>query len=264
LAAPAAAGSDSALLERHRPQLRYDSHERDFARSVPRLDQLGRDPLPPGRPLVYGRVARDARGRAWLQYWMYYAANTQDRGIFHTGRHAGDWELVQIALDSRRRPGAVTFAQHSWATGCAWAQTRHEGPAPVIYVANGSHAVYPQPGTADRPFPDPIDEADGRGRVARPPVAPIDVRNPSWVAWPGRWGASQAGPVPGEQSSPRGPAFQGVRWSDPARFQAGARPCGAGAPGRPWQTALTAALVAAALAAGVAVLLRRRAYNRGP
>jgi hypothetical protein len=90
-------------------------------------------------------------------------------------------------------------------------------------------------------------------------VRRIDEHDPSWVAWPGRWGGSEAGPNLGEQSSPRGPAFQPERWDDPARFERTARPCGAGPPGRPWQRVLTLALLIAAAAAGVAVLVRRRA-----
>ena len=34
----------------------------------------------------------------------------------------------------------------------------------------------------------------------------------------GRWGGARAGWFPPEQSSPRGPAFQGVRWDDPEAF----------------------------------------------
>jgi hypothetical protein len=67
--------------------LRYDSDERHFARSVPPVPVAER--LPPGRPAVYGRAARDGRGRRWLQYWLFFAQNAQDRGIVRTGRHAG-------------------------------------------------------------------------------------------------------------------------------------------------------------------------------
>jgi hypothetical protein len=153
----------------------------------------------------------------------------------------------------------MTYAQHSWAEGCGWAAVRRAGSAPVVFVANGSHALYPRPGTADRPFPDPNDEADGRGRVSRPPVREVDEHNPSWMASPRRFGDSRAGLIPGEQSSPRGPAFQPARWEDPAAFNAQARPCGAGPPGRTWQTILTAALATGLAALGVAMLLRRRA-----
>lgn len=43
----------------------------------------------------------------------------------------------------------------------------------------------------------------------------------------GKWGSSRA-TWPGEQSSPRGPAYQGERWDDPAAFAASARACLAG------------------------------------
>jgi hypothetical protein len=108
LPAPAAAGPAGDELDRHRPVLRYDSREQDFARTVPGRRE---------RAVVYGRAAPLHGGRLWLQYWLYFAENTQDRGIFHTGRHEGDWELVQVGLDSRSRPAAVTYGQHSWAKG---------------------------------------------------------------------------------------------------------------------------------------------------
>jgi len=64
----------------------------------------------------------------------------------------------------------------------------------------------------------------------RPQVRPFGA----WVRWPGRWGRSRASWVPGEQSSPRGPAFQeDGPWRDPAAFHARARACGSGAPPHP-------------------------------
>jgi hypothetical protein len=233
--------------------LRYDSDERHFARSV----------SDPPRALVYGRSARDGRGRMWLQYWLYFTANTQDRGVLRTGRHDGDWELVQVRLDARRRPVEATFAQHSWAEGCGWGEVETAGHGLVVYVANGSHALYPRRGVADRPFPDPNDEADGEGRAIRPPVRPIDERTPRWMSSPRRWGDARAGFVPGEESSPRGPAFQPERWRDPSRFHdEHARACGSGPPGRTWQTALTVAFAALG-AAALLWLVIRRSYNRG-
>jgi hypothetical protein len=221
-----------------------------------------RDPGP-GRPLVYGRVARDGEGRLWLQYWLFFTDNPQDRGILGTGRHGGDWELLQLRLGRDRRPVEVTFAQHTWAEGCSWGELERARDAPVVYIANGSHALYPRAGRADRPWPDPNDEADGRGRRVRPPVERVRAGAPRWIAWPGRWGEDDGGWVPGEQPSPRGPAFQPERWDDPGRFHAvEARACGSGPPGRPWQTALTIALLVAL--AAVALRAARRSYNRRP
>ncbi len=297
--AAAASPGEAALLERHRPVLRYDSDERHFAVSVDALtdaSEIDRDdgdtrrvPAPdflgaryadgrraepgdrlvpvrdagPGRPLVYGRAARDGRDRVWLQYWLFFSDNPQDRGIVRTGRHTGDWELLQLRLGRDRRPVEATFAQHTWAEGCGWGEMEREGNAPVVYVANGSHALYPRAGRADRPWPDPNDEADGDGRRVRPPVERVDGDSPRWMAWPGRWGEDGGGWVPGEQASPRGPAFQPDRWDDPGRFHAAeARACGEGPPSRPWQTALTIVLVLALAALGLRAA--RRSYNRRP
>jgi hypothetical protein len=297
--AGAAQPEHAALLDRYRPVLRYDSEERQFAvpvdaltdaseihrergdpRRVPAPGFLGtryadgpraepgdrlepvRDPGP-GRPLVYGRAARDGQGRLWLQYWLFFTDNAQDRGIVRTGRHAGDWELFQLRMTGDRRPVESTFAQHTWAAGCAWPELERAEDAPVVYVANGSHALYPRAGEADRPWPDPNDEADGRGRRVRPPVEAVDAQTPRWMAWPGRWGDDEASWVPGEQSSPRGPAFQPDRWDDPGRFHAAeTRPCFEGPPGRPWQTALTIALALALATVGLRAA--RRSYNRRP
>jgi hypothetical protein len=240
-------------LERHRPLLAYDSGERYFARSVDS----------PARSVVYGHLVRDGL-TTWLQYWIYYAYNPQDRGIVRTGRHKGDWELVQLRLSEAGTPDLATLAQHSWAAGCDWTELRHENGGPIVFVANGSHAAYPRPGTADRPFPDPNDEADGRGRRLRPPVVEIADGRPDWVERREPWGDSRAGWVPGEQSSPRGPKFQeGNAWTDPAGFHADrARGCFDDPPRRAWQTALTFA--GALVIAFAAVALLRRRFIQSP
>lgn len=202
-----------------------------------------------GRPLAYGRSLPRPGGGRWLQYWLFYLDNPQDRGVLRTGRHEGDWELVQLRLDPADRPVRATLRAHMWAQGCArTALWQDRSGAPVVFVAKGSHANYSRPGVHDRPWPDPNDEADGRGRALRPPVEPISGSPQDWLAWPGRWGGSHASIVPGEQSSPRGPAFQ-PEWSDPAGLERQARGCTASPPGRPWQAPLAIALLALALAA---------------
>jgi hypothetical protein len=186
-----------------------------------RIDIARGDPRPGGRrPPVYGRVVRE-RGRTWLQYWAFYLYNPQDRGILRIGRHEGDWELVQVELGRGERPTGATYAQHAFAERCVWSDVERRGGRPVVYVANASHASHFRPGVhKTRPFPDPVDEADGRGEVLRPQVEAFG----GWARWPGRFGASGGGIVPGEQPSPRGPAFQ-EPWTDPAGFAAEARDC---------------------------------------
>jgi hypothetical protein len=149
---------------------------------------------------------------------MAYASNDQDRGVLRTGRHAGDWEMVQFRLDGSE----AVYAQHSGAERCAGDAVETRDGHPVVYVANGSHAAYFRPGVRDRMWPDPNDEARGDGAVVTPPVQPLG----DWVDWPGRWGGARAGWVPGEMDSPRGPAFQPQgRWGDPEGWARRARPC---------------------------------------
>lgn len=231
-----------------------------------RIVTLGR-PLRRGRAmkptdLVYGRDARGRDGRRWLQYWLFYEDNPQDRGVVETGRHAGDWEFLQVRLGEGGSPDRVTLAQHSWAESCAWRDVRHHEGGPVAYPANASHATYGRPGSVDRQFPDPTDRADGKGAAVRPALAVITHTDPRWVRWPGRWGESVARPVPMEQSSPRGPAFQeDDRWTDPSAYDRGARRCGSGPPSRAWLTALYAGVVGLA-GAGFLILGRRTLASR--
>lgn len=248
--------------------LRYDSVEGGRAteveamvRSPSRLRSGDRVAAPPvrrsGPDVVYGRVA----GR-WLQYWLFYLDNPQDRGIVRTGRHEGDWELVQLRLGRSSRPERVTVAQHSWAESCGWSDVRHRGQAPMVFPANASHATYLESGDVDRPFGDPTDEADGQGRTVRPHVRVVSATRPRWMAWPGRWGESVAGWVPGEQSSPRGPAFQGVSWDDPGAFDRAARACGSGPPPRTWGTVAAAGVFGVLMAALLLVIRRTRIARR--
>ena len=189
---------------------------------------------------------REAPG-GWTQFWLYSPQNPHDRGILRTGRHAGDWELVQAHPTK-----GVVLSQHSGAERCP-------GPLGTVYVANGSHALYFAAGLRDRTFPDPNDEADGRGARVRPARVTITEDSPAWMKRREPWGGARA-KLPGVSDSPPGPAFQGVRWDDPDAFARSASPCRAErcdergeCDGR--ETAMGAA---AALLAGLIVVRRVR------
>jgi len=264
-ALPSTEASDHRTpLERYRPVLRYDSAERHFAQPV---GPVGRRARGGTGERIYGHLARED-GQTWLQYWLFYAYNPQDRGLLRTGRHEGDWEFLQLRLGDDGRPDLATLAQHSWAEGCRWSELARQrvggDEAPVVFIANGSHATYSQPGTHDRPFPDPNDEADGHGGRTRPPLEVIDDDRPAWVADRGRWGNSRAAVIPGEQSSPHGPRFQeDGRWQQPASYHHEQTiPCGAAPPRRTWQTVLTLALALLMVGGVGAVGVRRYAAGR--
>lgn len=217
----------AAAIAANAPVVVHDSRERSPLASVAAAPVAvpGRDA--DRRPTVYARAVRSRAGGAWLQYWMFSAQQHQDRGIVRAGRHAGDWEMVQFRVDDRGRPVQAVYAQHSGAERCGWGAVEQRGGHPVVYAANGSHASYLRAGVRDRTWPDPNDEADGRGVVVRPRVVEVTATAPAWMRWDGRWGGARARWfVPPEQDSPRGPAFQEQgRWSDPDGWARQASPC---------------------------------------
>lgn len=225
-----AASAMTAALAAYAPVVIHDSREQYPLASVAAAPSIvpGRDP--DRRPAVYGRAVTSAGGGAWLQYWLYFPSQDQDRGIVRSGRHAGDWEMVQYRLDREGRPVEAVYAQHSGAERCSWATVEQRDGRPVVYAARGSHASYLRAGTRDRTWPDPNDEADGRGRVTPPRLVVVTADAPAWMRWPGRWGGARARWWnPAEQDSPNGPAFQQQgRWDDPDGWARAAHPCGAG------------------------------------
>ncbi len=264
LAAAALAGALTALA----PVVVHDSREQLQLSSVAaaRVKAPGRGH--DLRPAVYARAARRDGGGAWLQYWLYYPGQDQDRGIVRIGRHEGDWELVQIRVDPGGRPREVVYAQHRGGERCAWSEVERSSGRPVVYVARGSHASYLRAGVRDRLWPDPNDEANGRGRSVRPRLVRVSAGSPRWMRWPGRWGDAKARWwVPGEQDSPRGPAFQpDGRWSDPEDWAKAARDCQAGCNREDecdTPEKLLGATGAAAGAGAAALGWRRRRRRRG-
>jgi hypothetical protein len=262
LAAAAIAGTLAALA----PVVVHDSREELPLSSVAAADVAAPDRAKGHRAAVYGRAVASRGGGLWLQYWLYYPGQDQDRGILRTGRHEGDWEMVQIRVGRSGRPVEAVYAQHGGAERCGWDQVELRGDRPVVYVARGSHASYLRAGARDRVWPDPNDEADGRGRVVRPHLVPIGAERPAWLRWPGHWGEARARWwVPGEQDSPRGPAFQPDRWNNPDAWADRARGCQADCNSidkcdTPETLLGTGGIVA--MAAGAAALLWRRFRRR--
>ena len=170
----------------------------------------------------YGRARHDAEGRLWLQYWFFYYYG--DKGLLGIEQREGDWEMVQLRLDSGGRPEVATFARHGDAERLRWDEVTladsGEGPALVVFPARGSHASLPAPGS----FAAPVvpDHNDGLGRRLRPRLVAIGDDGPGWVLWPGRWGSTRRREY-FEADSPRGPRRQ-PQWWEPAELHREARP----------------------------------------
>ena len=62
--------------------------------------------------------------------------------------HDGDLEGVTVVIRGGR-PESVWFAAHSGVTRVGWTELKHDGDRPLVFVANGSHASYPDPCSAN-------------------------------------------------------------------------------------------------------------------
>ena len=166
------------------------------------------------RDRVYGRAVT-AGGKAWLQYWLFSYYNAQN--VLGFGVHEGDWEFIQVGLDTDGVPDVATYAQHAGGERCAWSQVGKAGAAPVVYVALASHASYFSTGVNPRGFY-PDDYHRGGGYQVRPALEIVTSGTP-FMAWRGKWGASSSSPV--------APRRQG-KWGDPNGFNANAAACTVG------------------------------------
>jgi hypothetical protein len=92
------------------------------------------------RPTVYWRIANQpSTGRLAIEYWFLYLYND------FLDRHEADWEGVTVVLDNGA-PLGMSFSQHQGRTWSAWPGTLADDH-PIVYVASGSHANYPTPGS---------------------------------------------------------------------------------------------------------------------
>ena len=89
---------------------------------------------------IYAHITSDA-GYIVVQYWFFYAFNP---GTLN--QHQGDWEMIQIVLDSTETPQYAVYSQHHAGERAEWNDVEKvDGTHPRVYVALGSHANYFRP-----------------------------------------------------------------------------------------------------------------------
>ncbi len=256
-AASAAPADDLALALRFRPRLLFDQKERwrpldvdrflaepghqacppapgpstpcapftSVAQLTPQvayLDMRGNGPPDPPRSpgMIYAHVVR--RGaRIAIDYWWFLRYNA-----YSLDRHESDWEGVTAIVN---RAATRVLAVHYAAHADVW---RYDPGVPQlvenrvkVFLANGSHAAYPQRCTRLCRQSNPtLPEARYGGQVSWSGnsaagcrrrcvrLLPTDASGApaAWNAWDGRWGA----PTAPAFAPPRTPAFQ-RRYADP-------------------------------------------------
>jgi hypothetical protein len=87
--------------------------------------------------LIYSRVTRQTQFIV-VQYWFFYAYNP---GTLN--QHQGDWEMIQIVMDSNETPLYAVYSQHNAGQKADWDDVeKFDQTHPRVYVALGSHASY--------------------------------------------------------------------------------------------------------------------------
>jgi hypothetical protein len=190
-----------------------------------------------GEDTVVGHVVSEPDGDIWLEYWLYYYYNNGQYGV---DDHESDWEEVAVHLSSAAGylQDDMVLSEHDFASQCHAGEYQVDdeiqgplGGVPVVYVANGSHANYPEEGEwetdvvgfNDFVYPDPEVVP-----AVQPRVEDVDehinsyeevVPAAPWLSWPGKWGGSGA--------SPQGPAVgeHEEQWHEPGIWAYGAEGC---------------------------------------
>lgn len=86
---------------------------------------------------IYAHVTRES-GFIVIQYWFFYAFNPGN-----LNQHQGDWEMIEIVLDSTGIPLYAVYSQHHAGQRTEWNNVeKGDGTHPKVYVALGSHANY--------------------------------------------------------------------------------------------------------------------------
>ncbi len=201
----------------------------------------------------YYRTVQQA-GYLDLQYWFYYPYNDWAGGYGGFNDHEGDWEGFHVffKLEGGNRPieppAYVCYLGHHSRITKSWDHPDVErvGTHPVIYVAAGSHASYPEakhyPLMALYNLIDyatgetlTLDHHDWRSRINLERAPWHSTYLGSWgtrywlpLAWMQKTLGTLAPTVPGEVylpgvSAPRGPKFsdegdEREAWADPVTF----------------------------------------------
>jgi hypothetical protein len=212
----------------------------------------------PVSPKVDDDLAGPMRRLSWVfQYWFFYPFDDWGDSALHLRQvHEGDWEFAVVGVAAHgSKPLFVGYSHHCFG-GWSWfndprLRVVHTGRGtahPVLYVADGSHAMYTEPGAPNvdlahcalgvslrshlagigRLRDHTVPRADARAaraaathREERTPARPVWIGATSpWAIFDQPWGEGEEiyTPVSGwrvDALGPAGPVFQGVTWTKP-------------------------------------------------
>ena len=183
---------------------------------------------------VYARVFLQDGQHLIVQYWFFYVYNNGPGGgagvpLGRYDDHEGDWEGIQLVFSKENTsrllnvegnppplPAWLGYASHNHGelrlpTETFWRNPHGTLTAPVVYVAEGSHASYAYKVESDLGRARDKDWDIARGNH---PTMLVEgstyqlqlIRGDEWwLSWTGRWGKDHI----------HGPKVQGRRWLTP-------------------------------------------------
>jgi hypothetical protein len=146
-----------------------------------------------------------------IQYWFFYAYNKGELNV-----HEGDWEMIQIILESEN-PIKVMYSQHHSGQQTSWDNVETTGSHPHVYVARGSHANYLRSFSGKLGVASDIVGSNGQV-LTTTDYTLVELTDQGWLTFAGRWGEvdSIQDTILGF-SGPPGPSFRedGQMWNNP-------------------------------------------------
>lgn len=172
---------------------------------------------------VYARVTESMENLV-VQYWFFYAFNPGS-----LNQHQGDWEMIEIILNSTETPMYASYSQHFSGEKALWSDVEKVNEThPRVYVALGSHANY------FRLYQGKLGiESDIVGNAFT--LSPDDYQivhlgekgvgnhdsSQDWLEYGGRWGDwAQLADISRGAAGPRGPGFgeNADKWFNPVSW----------------------------------------------
>jgi hypothetical protein len=163
---------------------------------------------------IYANVVSTASSTV-IQYWLFYAFNNGP-----LNDHQGDFEVIEVFLDSLDNPQVALYSQHFAGQNAAWSEVEKVDTHPVAYVAQGSHANFFRSYQGKMGIESDIVGSDGI-TISFEESSIIMLQDQNWLSFAGRWGywGTEAEVAVG-RAGPHGPVFnqEGIRWAHPEEY----------------------------------------------
>ncbi len=93
--------------------------------------------------ITYFHAYRNTQKGITIQYWRFYSFNTGFKLSQFDFSHGGDWECIQVVLDTLLNPIYADLLGHTKIDRKGWSSLKNEGNHPLIFSEKGSHSSIP-------------------------------------------------------------------------------------------------------------------------